>query len=255
MSHPVASVALLLGLCALACGGTSTAPPPPAAAPPVVTTAAGVESPPAPAAPDGAALGATSTVAAAGASPIYASAAASAAPSGQPLGCGQYGHSNDNGTSSTVLREGKVVHGPSNLGDDFTEDDESTAESESRDMTLLTAWCEGAEGDGVGEWVQMETCCVDDGALTVGVAPGYFAKRPTWEKNNRVAEAEVNVTSGTQSWTGRVAFEDAMSRQFFDVPGVQCGAEIVTVRLRILSVHPGTAYHDTCISDVAVYTR
>ena len=112
-----------------------------------------------------------------------------------------------------------------------------------------------ADGDGVGEWVEFDTCCVDRGALVVEVAPGFHKSAKGWEKNNRIAEAYVSVSSGGASWSGVVGFEDRLIDQYFSVPGVACVGDTVTVRLKVTKVVRGSKYRDTCVSDMAVWAQ
>jgi hypothetical protein len=52
-----------------------------------------------------------------------------------------------------------------------------------------------------------------------------------------------------------VTYSDTMSDQWSPVKGVRCDGDKVTVRFEILEVRPGSAYKDTCISDVSLYGR
>jgi len=85
------------------------------------------------------------------------------------------------------------------------------------------------------------------------MAPGYFSRHSTWQKNNRVADAKVTLVSGDASWAGIVNFSDEMEEQYVELPGMMCAGNEVAIRMEILSVFSGTRYKDTCVSDIAIW--
>ena len=179
---------------------------------------------------------------------LQASTSKPAGMSNFPLGCTEVGHGLGGGASSQ-LAEGRLVHEARRVYDDT--DGEGMNAQNSR---LRTAWCEADPGDGIGQWVEFHTCCVSGRSpLVLSMAPGYFSRHSTWQKNNRVADAKVTLVSGDASWAGIVNFSDEMEEQYVELPGMMCAGNEVAIRMEILSVFSGTRYKDTCVSDIAIW--
>lgn len=109
-------------------------------------------------------------------------------------------------------------------------------------------WCEGAEGDGVGESITVNVARplpLD----SITIMPGYHSmEKPTlWEKNNRVAELEVTL-NGEKTFTVKIPDEHVENP--YPIPVRDYAEPVKTVKLVIKGVHRGTAARDTCISDV-----
>ena len=144
--------------------------------------------------------------------------------------------------SSELLERNGTLHGASRVAD----------------KSSATAWCESAEDDGIGEWVELRLACSSrvSAAAGIGVRAGYGNQAATFRQNNRVAEADLTVrVSGWEAWHGEVVFEDVPDQQYLQLPEVircEAGDELV-VRLRILSINEGSSYTDTCVSTMAFY--
>jgi serine/threonine-protein kinase len=106
-----------------------------------------------------------------------------------------------------------------------------------------TAWVEGGEGPGEGEWIQFNF----SGVTTINrliISPGYFKSDQVWAKNNRLAKARLEFSDGSQF---EVNFTDTMTEQEVAISGVK--SEFV--RIVIVEVYPGaTDSKDTAISEV-----
>ncbi|MDS0525420.1 discoidin domain-containing protein [Clostridium sp. SHJSY1] len=114
------------------------------------------------------------------------------------------------------------------------------------DMYPDTAWAEGKDGDGIGEWIKLErsTPFVIDG---VGFSNGYQKSEYTYYANNRVKKVRVELSDGT-----------SVTQELIDRIGgneVYLGREISTtyVKITILEVYKGNKYQDTCISRIEAY--
>ena len=132
------------------------------------------------------------------------------------LSCNRYMHADGwiwkEGRSSALVEKGKSVdfyeiNKIDDMNMDIGEDDTSTA------------WVEGAEGDGIGEWVIIPVKSTDestwkrlgyredryDGDLTVWlfVCNGYQKSLDLYRENNRVREAKISVYAAAYS-TGLV---------------------------------------------------
>ena len=109
------------------------------------------------------------------------------------------------------------------------------------DGNKRTAWIEGVDGPGIGEWLRF-----DFGREIilhrVLILPGYFKSPQIWAQNNRLAAATLQFSDGTSN---RFTFLDRMERQTLDVGAIKTR----WVRLVIDNVFSGTD-PDTAISEV-----
>lgn len=111
------------------------------------------------------------------------------------------------------------------------------------DNNLTTAWVEGSEGDGVGEWISFssqEKFDLDRLHLT----NGYSKSESLYYKNNRIAEIEVISSAGEKRYFD---FKDnKLSMQTFNV-GFK---DITGIKIVISKIYKGTKYNDVCISEI-----
>jgi hypothetical protein len=105
-----------------------------------------------------------------------------------------------------------------------------------------TAWIEGTDGPGIGEWIRFDF----DREIVVHrilIQPGYFKSAQIWAQNNRLA----NVTAQFSDGSSRdLTFADSMTSQKVDVGAIRTK----WVRFVIKSVYFGTD-PDTALSEVA----
>lgn len=116
------------------------------------------------------------------------------------------------------------------------------------DNNPSSAWCEGAKGAGVGEWLQFN---FDRDVMLkqIKIQPGYFKNEKSWVKNNRLAEAALLFSDGT---TRNVRLEDKMQTQTIDVGRVRTN----WVKIKISDYFAGSAdSEDTLISEVSFVTE
>ena len=184
------------------------------------------------------------------------------------------------GRSSALVEKGKSadfyeINKIDDLNMDIGEDDTSTA------------WVEGAEGDGIGEWVIVpvkpngESTWKHryDGDFTVSlfVCNGYQKSLDLYRKNNRVREAKISVYAAAYScgqddayllWNPDCVYEETitLNDDIIENPVcLNCHTEDFSItlpekyrteecelylKLEILSVYKGTKYSDTCISEM-----
>lgn len=105
-----------------------------------------------------------------------------------------------------------------------------------------TAWIEGVDGPGLGEWVRFDF----DREINLHrilIQPGYFKSPQIWAQNNRLATVTVQFSDGSSQ---QLNFDNRMESQKVDVGAVKTR----WVRLTIGSVHHGTD-PDTAISEIA----
>lgn len=105
-----------------------------------------------------------------------------------------------------------------------------------------TAWIEGVDGPGIGEWLRFDF----DREIKLHrilIQPGYFKSPSIWVQNNRLATVKAQFSDGSSR---ELNFDDRMESQKIDVGSIRTR----WVRLVIESVHYGTD-PDTAISEVA----
>ena len=110
------------------------------------------------------------------------------------------------------------------------------------DGRLMTAWVEGVNGAGIGEWLR----CDFGREVTlnrISIAPGYFKSPQIWARNNRLAAATFYFSDGTSR---PFRFPDRMEEQILEVGAIKTS----WVRIVIDEVYDGTD-PDTAISQLA----
>ncbi|MGZ5435637.1 MAG: discoidin domain-containing protein [Pyrinomonadaceae bacterium] len=110
------------------------------------------------------------------------------------------------------------------------------------DGKRATAWIEGADGPGIGEWIRFDF----DREITLHRIlwqPGYFKSPAIWNQNNRLATVSAEFSDGT--WR-ELKFADRMDSQKMDVGAVRTR----WVKFVITAVHYGSD-PDTAVSEVA----
>ncbi len=116
-----------------------------------------------------------------------------------------------------------------------------------------TAWVEGAEGDGIGESLTIPLSNLASArAVRVVIFNGYQKSQGLLTANAAPKQLTVTVRGGGERETGRkqLTLERKLGPQSFEIP-VTGG--VMDVVLTIDSVHAGSKYKDTCISDVQVF--
>src|SRR6266436_5359454 len=107
-------------------------------------------------------------------------------------------------------------------------------------------WCEGANGDGVGESI---TLGVKRPLPLYGILirPGYwdYGDDKVWKKNNRVAALEITLND-EQTFTETIP--DEMFQEPYLIRVRDYTKPVNKIKLMIKSVHRGTQFRDTCIS-------
>jgi hypothetical protein len=111
-------------------------------------------------------------------------------------------------------------------------------------FTERGAWCEGAQGQGIGEWVRVRF----DPALrfrTVYLRNGHVRTPDTFVNNSRVKRLEIETSNG---FATSVAIEDR-PEQVIRLPQAQ---RAEWIKFTIKDVYPGKKYTDACLSKLLV---
>ena len=111
---------------------------------------------------------------------------------------------------------------------------------------VLSPWCEGANGDGVGESITLD---VKRPLPLYGILirPGYwdYGDDKVWKKNNRVAALEITLND-EQTFTETIP--DEMFQEPYLIRVRDYTKPVNKIKLVIKGVHRGTQFRDTCIS-------
>ena len=117
------------------------------------------------------------------------------------------------------------------------------------DGNLATAWVEGVNGSGIGEWIRLDFD--REVALSrVLLTPGYFKSANLWAHNNRLAAATFYFSDGSSR---RFDFSDRMEEQSLELGGIKTR----WVRMTIDSIFAGSVdSEDTPVSELTfVYVQ
>lgn len=120
------------------------------------------------------------------------------------------------------------------------------------DFDHESAWAEGVEGDGIGQYIIYEFPGNCPRVTTVNILNGYVKNEKAWVENSRVKNLRLYYNDTP---IAILELEDSRTLQWFDVGLLGNGpdaddAPAWTLKFEILEVYPGTRYNDTVISDI-----
>ncbi|MDY7232845.1 NADase-type glycan-binding domain-containing protein [Hyalangium rubrum] len=116
-----------------------------------------------------------------------------------------------------------------------------------------TAWVEGAEGDGIGESLTIPVSDLKSArAIRLVLFNGYQKSQGLLTANAAPKQLTVTVRGpgGAESAKKQLTLERKLGPQSFEIPVTGAVSEVT---LTIDSVHAGSKYKDTCVSDVQVF--
>ncbi|MCP3669068.1 MAG: hypothetical protein GY814_01250 [Gammaproteobacteria bacterium] len=113
------------------------------------------------------------------------------------------------------------------------------------DFDERSAWVEGVEGSGAGQWLELN---LGGGSSfqTLFLVNGYAKNRTTFNANGRLRMVRIQAADGLDT---RITLKDSMEQQEIRLPRRVTSPWI---RLTIISVYPGSRWQDTAISELAV---
>ena len=113
-----------------------------------------------------------------------------------------------------------------------------------------TAWVEGADGSGAGEWIRLRVTQMDGATrVRLKLRAGYQKSDGLFKANARPNDITVKLLPGGVE--AKTALADAEGWQ--EVVVDQPPGKLDAVQIRIDSVYEGTKYKDLCLSDVQIY--
>lgn len=120
------------------------------------------------------------------------------------------------------------------------------------DGLLSEPWCEGVDGPGSGEWLQLDFSTPVE-ITEVKLANGYQSGEYLFVLNNRVQTAAIVVDD---EWIAEWNLSDAAAWQSYPLAGdVTPGVTANSVRLVIEDTIDGWEFDDTCIAELEIWGR
>lgn len=116
------------------------------------------------------------------------------------------------------------------------------------DQNGNTAWVEGVNGNGEGEWINLISKKKVE-VSSIQIRNGYKKSENLYYENNRAKKIKIEFSNGDSHI---IELEDSDNDQW-----LYMNSSIKTnyVKLTILEVYEGSKYEDTCISDIIIYTK
>jgi len=135
--------------------------------------------------------------------------------------------------SSELVPQGKLTYQATNAHDD----------------SLATAWVEGKEGTGIGEWLEYELPPQRPRISTIRVFNGMVKSQKLWKANSRIKELRLTVNETPYA---TLKLEDVSAQQSFELGVIEPpdSTKPLVLRFTILSVYPGTKYSDTALTEL-----
>ena len=125
------------------------------------------------------------------------------------------------------------------------------AAEKAHDFSIVTAWVEGVEGNGEGEYLRYSFPGTCPRITTVIIHNGYVKNWEVWRDNARVKRLLMYYNDEPYAILN---LQDTMGLQSFDV-GVlgyedKDSAPAWSIKFEILEVYPGKKYEDTAITEI-----
>jgi len=118
------------------------------------------------------------------------------------------------------------------------------------DGSMDTAWCEGAPGNGAGEWIELEADTPQT-VCGIWIRNGYQKSLKTYQSNNTVAEVRVITDEGEYVWQLENDYYDhivSIEHFMFDAP-----IKTKTIRFIIEKVNEQGDLIDTLITGIGAF--
>ncbi|MBW1296132.1 NADase-type glycan-binding domain-containing protein [Aquimarina litoralis] len=116
------------------------------------------------------------------------------------------------------------------------------------DRSLNSAWFEGVEGDGIGEYFEINFFTPIN-IYSITLSNGYGKSKSLFQKNGAVKELEV-LTDGYHK-PKTLMLQNTLEAQQLEL----YFENVTTIRFTIRSVYPGTKYQDTGISEITLESQ
>jgi hypothetical protein len=130
-----------------------------------------------------------------------------------------------------------------------TQDHNNYKAKSANDLSYLTAWVEGKEDSGIGEYIEYSFQNKSPRITSIIISNGYMKSDNTWENNNRVKSLKLHV-NGEEF--GILKLSDTKTDQTFKIGTLghnEDGSDLV-LRFEILEIYKGDKYNDTAITEI-----
>ena len=119
------------------------------------------------------------------------------------------------------------------------------------DGNINTAWVEGVNGLGKGEWIKLSIDMRGQkgNISSIIFLPGYGKSEEHFKKNNRLKSILVK-RPGYEDYSIRLSFADSYSYYYDNM--TMYGSKIHSLYIYIEDVYKGSKYDDTCIGEIIV---
>lgn len=117
------------------------------------------------------------------------------------------------------------------------------------DLSYKTAWVEGKDGEGIGEYLEYSFKNKSPRIMRIIISNGYIKTEAAWRNNNRVKKLKLYVNGKTY---GILQLDDSRDDQVFEVGtfGHNKNGTDLILRFEILEVYKGDKYNDTAITEI-----
>lgn len=114
----------------------------------------------------------------------------------------------------------------------------------------LTAWVEGAESSGAGEWLRVQVTPLDQTTrVRLRVRNGYQKSKDLWRANARAKAVTIRLLPSKTEKKVTLTDTDGWQEVVIDQPS----GSLRAVELAVGTVYEGAKYNDLCISDLQVF--
>lgn len=118
------------------------------------------------------------------------------------------------------------------------------------DFSMRTPWCEGVDGNGIGEWLLYDFNEQFARITTIYIANGFVLNSATYHNNARAKKIRLDYNGKPYAI---LELEDVIGIQSFEVGPLGSGPEVkkpFSLKFTILEAYPGVKYQDLCISEI-----
>lgn len=125
------------------------------------------------------------------------------------------------------------------------------------DLNYKTAWVEGVDGDGIGEYIEFKFSPTHPRLTEIIIVNGYVKSKSAWKNNSRVKKMKMYLNNKPYAI---INLKDVYAEQSFKVEPIGYSEredinalkekEPFLIKFEILEVYKGDKYNDTAITEI-----
>ncbi|QJE96306.1 NADase-type glycan-binding domain-containing protein [Luteolibacter luteus] len=165
---------------------------------------------------------------------------------GVPVDSGSWAHYANRGGKWTMQHANYQVSASSTLP---PEGEHRYDASLLKDTYQKGAWSEGAEGPGIGEWLELKPA-VAKPVVAIGITPGFATSDELFKANNRPRRILVNL-NGEHEFTADIPD----SRDYCRVPVNAYSKPVKSIRITFKDVWKGEQFDDLCVTQILLESK